>query len=105
MKSFRRYEHACRRCGAVFETFNVRRLYCSDACRRSYQDERRKAERVEERERRTRWLASLPCSSAGVVRPCHGMASASGDADPLFDPYAAGYGAVVWEDSRPASDR
>ena len=42
----------CRRCGATFEAITHYKLYCSDLCRRKYQDERRKDERAEARELR-----------------------------------------------------
>ena len=43
---------ACRRCGAVFQALTRGRLYCSDSCRRAYQNERRMDERALARELR-----------------------------------------------------
>lgn len=43
---------ACRRCGAEFLALTRGRLYCSDSCRRAYQNERRMDERALARELR-----------------------------------------------------
>ena len=40
-------EKVCRYCGTIFETTNIKKQYCSDTCRRHYQDARRKDERAE----------------------------------------------------------
>lgn len=48
-------ERRCRHCGAVFQTDNIRRMYCSTACRRHWQDSRRLGERAEARSTRRRW--------------------------------------------------
>ena len=44
------YLSECQRCGKIFYSKNVRRLYCSDLCRRKHQDEERKERRAEEAE-------------------------------------------------------
>ena len=52
----------CRYCGAKFEVVKRNRLYCSDRCRRKYQDERRLAERAEYRaakKARKKWQFDL----------------------------------------------
>ena len=54
------YKKCCVRCGLPFETVFNKRLYCSNLCRRKYQDERRKAERAEEAERKKALLAMMP---------------------------------------------
>lgn len=41
---------ACEYCGKEYASHNVRRLYCSEKCRRSAQNERRRDARAEERE-------------------------------------------------------
>lgn len=58
----------CRRCGAPLpQGVTLRALYCSERCRRAYQDARRKDERAEASERKEReagrvWLQSDPWS-------------------------------------------
>jgi len=44
----------CLYCGLEFLSHNPRRLYCSERCRRDFQDDRRRAERAEQRETRER---------------------------------------------------
>ena len=44
------FERACAWCGAGFISPNNRRLFCSEACRRKSDNERKKARRAEERE-------------------------------------------------------
>ena len=39
-------------CGRLFETENLRRRFCSEACRRAAQNDARRAARAEEREAR-----------------------------------------------------
>ena len=50
----------CQYCGMEFLSRNVRRLYCSEQCRRDYQDDRRLAERAELREFTERVLYDKP---------------------------------------------
>ena len=47
----------CLYCGLEFISHNPRRLYCSERCRRDFQNERRRDERAEKREVRdaSRW--------------------------------------------------
>lgn len=42
----------CQYCGTEYYSHNVRRLYCSERCRRDFQNDRRAGERAEERELR-----------------------------------------------------
>lgn len=50
---------ACRNCGALFHAGTAaKKLYCSEACRREYQNKRRKDERKEEKEAR--------CATQGI---------------------------------------
>ena len=44
------FEAVCQYCGTVFLSRKIRRLYCSERCRRDFQDDRRMAERAEIRE-------------------------------------------------------
>ena len=50
------FVHHCRRCGREFVTGNKRRLYCSEECRRHFQDERRIVERKAEAGRKSEAL-------------------------------------------------
>lgn len=54
------FEAVCQYCGTVFLSRNIRRLYCSERCRRDYQDDRRMAERAELREFAERVLDDKP---------------------------------------------
>ena len=54
------FEAVCQYCGTVFLSRNIRRLYCSEQCRRDYQDDRRMAERAELREFTERVLDDKP---------------------------------------------
>jgi len=46
-KRARTYHFLCQRCGKEYEATNRRQLYCSEYCRRQYQNETRKAQRAE----------------------------------------------------------
>ena len=46
----------CQYCGTEYYSHNVRRLYCSERCRRDFQNDRRAGERAEEREFREQLL-------------------------------------------------
>lgn len=48
------FKAVCQYCGVEFVSRNIRRLYCSERCRRDFQDERRRAERAEIREAKER---------------------------------------------------
>lgn len=68
---------SCQRCGERFLAPTLAKLYCSDFCRRHYQDERRKAERMEERYQRQiikrreifldPWVAPQDCFGANAL--------------------------------------
>ena len=101
----------CRYCGGPLPDGSTRhRLYCSDHCRRKYQDERRKAERDELKALRHEdkaWDAWLdPWSRCDV----DDWTAEEILANALLDPLPAG---LVWEDSsiklkfgnRPSSGR
>lgn len=51
----------CQYCGVEYYSHNVRRLYCSERCRRDFQNDRRAGERAEERELREQlWSDEKP---------------------------------------------
>lgn len=89
------YTLTCRYCGAEFVS-NRGRLYCSTACRRHYQDARRKAERDElkalrqGRKERAAWLD--PWSRCDV----DDWTAEEILANALLDPLPAGLG---WDDT------
>lgn len=50
----------CQYCGVEYYSHNVRRLYCSERCRRDFQNDRRAGERAELREFEARVLDDKP---------------------------------------------
>jgi hypothetical protein len=50
----------CHYCGLEYWSHNRRRLYCSERCRRSYQNDRRKDERAERAEESEAWHEAAP---------------------------------------------
>ena len=54
------FKATCQYCGVEFVSRNIRRLYCSERCRRDFQDDRRMAERAELREFAERVLDDKP---------------------------------------------
>ena len=71
----------CLYCGLAFITRNPRRLYCSERCRRDFQNERRAEERAERRAAReaARWDDPWERDDWAI------MANALLDASPVFE--------------------
>ena len=90
------YVRTCRHCGAKFSSRSFRQVYCSESCRRHYQDARRKAERDELKVVRQGWKERAawldPWSRCDVDE----WTAEEIFANALLDPLPAGLG---WEDA------
>lgn len=54
------FSAVCQYCGLEYWSHNRRRLYCSERCRRSYQNDRRRDERAERAEESEAWHEAAP---------------------------------------------